>query len=170
MSERCCCFTGHRTLPEAEIRHISEELSRAIRQLASEGILTFRAGGARGFDTLAALCVLELREELGLRLELYLPCREQTRGWPERDIDFYRHILAASDAIHYVSELYTPDCLLERNRQMVNGCEVCVTYCASSHGGTAYTLVHAMRQGVRIVEIGAARGEDVLHMSDAFSK
>lgn len=150
---RICCFTGHRDIPHDEADGLVADLRRTIRSLADEGILTFRAGGARGFDTLAAMCVLELREELGLRLELFLPCHDQTRGWSRHDVNYYRYILSHSDRTHYTSDTYTIDCMLERNRRMVDGSEVCVSYCRHSHGGTAYTMMYALQHGVRVVEL-----------------
>lgn len=150
---RICCFTGHRDIPRQESDQLVDKLRKTIRRLAGEGILTFRTGGARGFDTLAALCVLELREELGLRLELFLPCRDQTRGWSQHDAGFYRYILSQSDHTHYISDVYTSDCMLERNRRMVNGSEVCVSYCRHSRGGTSYTIMYALHCGVRLVEL-----------------
>lgn len=152
-NSRICCFTGHRDIPHDEADQLVANVRQTIRSLAGEGILTFRAGGARGFDTLAALCVLELRDELGLRLELFLPCRDQTRGWSYRDKDYYNHILSSCDFVHYVSDTYSSQCMLERNRQMVNGSEVCVSYCRRSHGGTVFTVMYALRQGLRLVEL-----------------
>ena len=48
------------------------------------------AGGALGFDTLAAQTVLEMKKEYPqLRLILVLPCENQTRGWHSEDIAVY---------------------------------------------------------------------------------
>lgn len=150
-NQSICCFTGHRAIPTNELSPLANRLRETISQLASDGILTFRAGGAMGFDTLAAMSVLELRDKLGLRLELILPCHNQTRGWPERDVRYYRYILEHCDSYRYISDVYTRTCMLERNRQLVDGSSVCVAYCKHSHGGTAYTVACAMRHGVRII-------------------
>ena len=150
-TQRICCFTGHRSIPPDELSPLAHRLRETICNLASDGILTFRAGGAMGFDTLAAMSVLELRDELGLRLELILPCHDQTRGWPARDVRYYRYILEHCDSYRYIRDIYTRDCMLERNRHLVDGSEVCVAYCKHSHGGTAYTVAYAMRRGVRLI-------------------
>ena len=75
MPYKTCCFTGHRRLPSEEIPVLRKRLEEEIRRLYREGFHYFAAGGALGFDTLAALAVLSLRKELpGLRLILVLPC------------------------------------------------------------------------------------------------
>lgn len=148
-----CCFTGHRDIQYRELSLLNPLLEKTIRSLASEGVTCFRAGGAIGFDTVAALNVLDLRDRLGLRLELLLPCRDQSRGWSERDKKYYEYILSAADSSRYISEFYTRDCMLERNRRLVDGADVCVAYCLRSRGGTAYTLSYALKSGVRVINL-----------------
>ncbi|MDD7675533.1 MAG: SLOG family protein [Eubacteriales bacterium] len=156
---RICCFTGHRAIPYNIMRKLAVQLNETICRLAADGILTFRAGGAMGFDTLAALCVLELRQSLGgLRLDLILPCRDQTRLWPPNETEYYNYILNNCDSVRYISDIYTRDCMLERDRQLVRGSEVCVAYCTKSRGGAAYTMLYAMRQGVRVINLGDVCG------------
>ncbi|MBQ9079767.1 MAG: DUF1273 family protein [Clostridia bacterium] len=152
-TERICCFTGHRHISTEVLQSLTPRLRSTIRDLAAEGIHTFRAGGAIGFDTLAALCVLELREKLGLRLELVLPCHDQTRGWSARDKDFYNHILGVCDSSRYISDVYTRDCMLERDRRMVDGSEVCVAYFTGRRGGTSFTVNYALGKGVRLINL-----------------
>lgn len=53
----------------------------------------FGAGGALGFDTLAAQCVLSLRKRYShIKLILVLPCTTQTKGWSKDDIAVYEEI------------------------------------------------------------------------------
>ena len=55
-------------------------LVRAITILYGKGVREFRAGGARGFDTLAALTILEFKENHpDVRLVLMLPCKHQDK-------------------------------------------------------------------------------------------
>lgn len=148
---RICCFTGHRKIYNDPT--VVSKLRRQIRVLAESGCRTFRAGGAMGFDMMAALCVLELREELGLRLELYLPCRNQADKWSSREKSFYNHILSSADSIEYVHEAYTRSCMYDRNRRMVDGADVCVAYLKHSSGGTAYTVNYAHQKNVKVINI-----------------
>ncbi len=148
---KICCFTGHRDVYNAPA--VISKLRRQVRELAESGCRTFRAGGAIGFDMLAALCVLEIREEFGLRLELYLPCRNQAYRWSSHDKNFYYHILDCADSVEYVSEAYTYSCMHDRNRRMVDGADVCVAYLKHSTGGTAYTVNYAHKKNVKVINI-----------------
>lgn len=58
-----CCFTGHRVLPKSEEDRniLRDKLRSTIAQLAKEGIYRFYTGGARGFDSMAAMAVLEMK-------------------------------------------------------------------------------------------------------------
>ena len=151
MQPKICCFTGHRHIDD--MAAATAALRRTIRHLAGQGYTVYRAGGAMGFDMLAALCVLELREELGLRLELYLPCRDQADRWNSHEKTFYRHVLSEADSVTYVSQVYTPYCMFARNRRLVDGADVCVAYLKHSEGGTAYTVNYANQKNVEVINI-----------------
>lgn len=63
--QNCCCLTGHRSLPSDPDRlaELRQNLRRLICDLAQQGITTFYTGGALGFDTMAAMMVLELKAD-----------------------------------------------------------------------------------------------------------
>ena len=72
-----CCFTGHRTVPVGEKAQIEGALLKAIALLYTKGYRHFIAGGALGFDTMAANAVLSLKKRvkditLTLILTIYL--------------------------------------------------------------------------------------------------
>ena len=152
-----CCFTGHREIPNDKIVALKIRLDETIDSLLAEGVTTFRAGGALGFDTLAALTVLAKREkEPSIRLELCLPCKDQTRGWDDRSVEIYNFILSRADKVTFLHESYTKSCMLERNRFMVDGSDVCVAYCKnpdSPRGGTSYTVRYAKKVNVRVINL-----------------
>lgn len=56
-----CCFTGHRRIPPEAIAPLRERLEAEIESLIRQGVRYFGAGGALGFDTLAAEAVLDLK-------------------------------------------------------------------------------------------------------------
>lgn len=104
-----CCFTGHRNLPAEHLPAIPSLLDDTVAELIGRGIVDFACGGARGFDTLAAQSVLRPAAACPfLRLLLFLPCRDQTRGWPSKDAAVYVDILAQADAVSYVADRYRP--------------------------------------------------------------
>lgn len=149
-----CCFTGHRRIDGERIEELSELLDGVLDRLIDAGVTVFRTGGALGFDTLAALKVLERRERgCPIELELYLPCRTQSDGWNERSQEFYSYILSQADRVHYVHDSYVKGCMLERNRHLVQGSHFCIGYCVTNRGGSAYTLDYAKKAGVRVINI-----------------
>ncbi|MBE6553839.1 MAG: DUF1273 domain-containing protein [Ruminococcaceae bacterium] len=147
------CFTGHRDIPEEDYLRLANTLEDILRKLIEEGATEFRTGGARGFDTLAALKVLLLRKSYPqIRLELILPCPTQTRGWSQNDTALYKQILAQADAYRYIGPSYYNGVLQMRNRALVAGADICVAYLRHSHGGgTAYTAALALREGLRLI-------------------
>ncbi len=154
IKEKCCCFTGHRIVPMEHIALIRKKLPVLIKKLTSEGVTDFIAGGALGFDTIAAQCVLEARaENPDIRLILALPCRNQTNNWRSRDILEYNRILALADEVIYVSEQYTAGCMHKRNRFMADHSSHCIFYLTSPRGGTAYTVKYALESRLQLHNI-----------------
>ena len=60
MKSRTACFTGHRELPTDDLPEISKHLEDTLATLIEQGYRYFGAGGALGFDTLAAQAVFSL--------------------------------------------------------------------------------------------------------------
>lgn len=54
MRAKTCCFTGHRSLNGAEKLTVGVRLRKTIKELVKQGVVFYGAGGALGFDTLAA--------------------------------------------------------------------------------------------------------------------
>lgn len=153
--EKILCFTGHREIPSTEYSMLRDRLCEVLEEKIAQGYTCFRAGGAVGFDTLAALTVLLLRKKYPhIRLELILPCPSQTRGWSENDEMLYRQIQAQADSYRYVSENYYRGVLQVRNRALVEGAHTCVAYLRTSQGGgTAYTAALALKKGLEFINL-----------------
>ena len=64
MRRNACCITGHRAVAPADRAPLQTALLREVQALYARGVTAFYAGGARGFDTLAAEAVLRARETL----------------------------------------------------------------------------------------------------------
>ena len=149
-----CCFTGHRVIPPEHMLRLPQELDVQLNKLIVCGVDTFRTGGALGFDTLAALKVLEKKDLYSyIKLELILPCRDQASTWSPRNREIYNYIASEADSIEYVSDVYTATCMHERNRRLVDGSDFCLSYCTSQKGGSAYTLAYAKKRGVDIIKL-----------------
>lgn len=122
--------------------------------LIEQGYRYFGAGGALGFDTLAAQAVLRLRERYPqIRLILVLPCLNQTRGWPQADTDAYEEIKRCADKVTYTSEHYFRGCMQKRNRHLADNSSACICYLTKPTGGTAYTVNYASEHGLTIINI-----------------
>jgi len=151
--DQSCCFTGHRIVERAD--DIENRLFCEVETLInSKGVNTFWAGGALGFDTLAAECVLALKGKYPfIKLCLALPCKTQSAKWSEREKLRYNAILEKSDRVCYVSEEYTSGCMHKRNDYMVSHSRYCVCYLRHSMGGTFYTVNRAKQQARELIEL-----------------
>lgn len=158
MREKTCCFTGHRDLPIAwEQRKLAAKLEKIIIEQINDGIQFFGTGGALGFDTLAAQTVLKLKKKYpDIKLILVLPCLNQTRGWPNKDVEEYERIKNQADKVVYTSQEYTQGCMHKRNRHLVNNSSVCICYQTKKEGGTAYTVNYAKAMGLEIHNVAFA--------------
>lgn len=149
--KRTCCFTGHRIIPSEELSEVKRRLRTAIISAINEGYIFFGAGGALGFDTLAAQTVLDLKKEYAhIRLILVLPCISQTNNWQEQDIAEYERIKRNADKVVYTSRNYSSGCMYKRNRHLVDNSSLCICYLQKQSGGTAYTVGYAELQGLII--------------------
>ena len=154
IKEKTCCFTGHREIPDSLYPALTEALETTLRQLIRQGVWYFGAGGALGFDTLAARTVLRLREEIPqIRLILVLLCPQQTKYWSEPDQKRYRDIMRRADKVVFLSPNYTRGCMHRRNRHLVDESGVCVAYCVKPSGGTAYTVAYARKKGLPVINL-----------------
>ena len=101
LRRRACCLTGHRVLPSDpdERMELTHNLRKTVARLAQEGIQVFYTGGALGFDTLAAVTVLELKAQFP-QIQLYLAvpypaCTSRLRSMPTGCISSARSMRVA---------------------------------------------------------------------------
>lgn len=152
--EYTCCFSGHRDIRDSDLKEIRENLKNTIIKLIQQDVYRFVAGGALGFDTIAAQTVLELKKDFPhIKLYLALPCKTQTKSWPQRDKEIYEEIKAKSDNFMYVSENYFTGCMQKRNRLMVDISRYLICYLNRNTGGTAYTVSYAKKNGLNVVNL-----------------
>lgn len=143
LRKKTACFTGHRKIPDWELPTVKERLRQAVITLVERGYRFFGAGGALGFDTLAALTVLNLRAEYPhIKLILVLPCRDQSRLWHTEDAALYNSILARADKVV---------CMHERNRRLADESSACICYLRHTGGGAAYTVKYAQEVGCEVI-------------------
>ena len=151
-----CCFTGHRDILPEHSESLNTVLDAVVEKLICRGVRVFRAGGAIGFDTVAALRIIEKKKKYpSLELHLFLPCKDQSSLWNGFSKEIYDYVLKNADEVVYTSERFSRGCMLKRNRALVDGAQICVAYCLRDNGGTAYTVKYAEKKGVRVFNIAS---------------
>lgn len=151
---KTCCFTGQRFINGADDLKARKVLAEILRDLIGRGYTHFWSGGAVGFDMLAAEVVIELKGFFPqIKLNMALPCRDQSKRWNKSDKRRYEEILAVADEIVYVCETYCTGCMHLRNRFLVEQSGICVAYKKDSDGGTAHTVSCARDKGIEVINI-----------------
>ncbi len=163
MSDKSCAFTGHRPnkLPwrydETDSRCVALKavLAEQIAALAEAGVTQFLSGMAEAVDTWAALSVLDLREKNpAIKLHCILPCTAQAEKWSASSRELYRSILEQADSVVYVSRDYHKNCMLDRNRFLVEHASILLAvYNGARRSGTGATVNYARKIGREIIVI-----------------
>lgn len=154
--------TGHRRLAKSVEAVVHAALRTAVRRLANRhpGV-TVISGMALGVDQLAALAVLEARDDgLPCRLLCAVPFRGQEEPWREFDRQVYRSILRRADQVH-VLHPHRPQntdearrLLLTRNVWMVEQADLLLAvWDGRPGGGTAWTVRKALELGRKVARL-----------------
>ncbi len=153
MKQQICCFTGHRIIKKNIIPLIKQNIAIEIRKLITQGVTYFIVGGALGFDTLAAQTVLDLKKDYPqIKLILAIPCEDQADKWNYKDKTIYEYIKNQADKVIYISKEYEKECMLKRNRFMVDNSNfVIAAWDGRKRGGTYYTLNYAKKLNKQII-------------------
>ena len=160
LREHTVCFTGHRILYHDTV-FIQSSLHDTLEELIKKGYRRFLAGGALGFDTLAASAVLELRERFpSVSLTLALPCKGQQLRWRAEQRARYDQILHLADEVVVLNQSYVKGCMHERNRYLVDNSELCLCYLVKKGGGTYYTVQYARKQGLSVINLAGEEMEE----------
>ena len=157
MIEAACAFTGHRpksfpwgydeNAPSCVL--LKEVLASQISALAEQGVTDFLSGMAQGVDLWCAQIVLDLRKtNPALKLHAILPCEGQERKWTASAQEHYRSILAQANEVIYVGQEYSRNCMLKRNRYLVDHSSILLAvYNGTWLSGTGATVRYARQLG-----------------------
>ncbi len=163
MIEAACAFTGHRpksfpwgydeNAPSCVL--LKEVLASQISALAEQGVTDFLSGMAQGVDLWCAQIVLDLRKKNpALKLHAILPCEGQERKWTASAQEHYRSILAQANEVIYVGQEYSRNCMLKRNRYLVDHSSILLAvYNGTYQSGTGMTVRYAQRLKREIIII-----------------
>ena len=157
---KICTFTGHRpksfpwgydeSAPGCVL--LKEVLAAQISALAEQGVTDFLSGMAQGVDLWCAQIVLDLKKKNpALRLHCVLPCKGQESKWTASSQERYHSILAQANEVVYVGQEYSSNCMLKRNRYLVDHSSILLAvYNGSFRSGTGMTIRYAQRLGKEI--------------------
>lgn len=152
---KICCFTGNREIIGISPAESAKKLESVLIDLIeNQGYTIFRAGGAIGFDTIAALCVLKLREKYPqIKLHIYIPCKNQDKYFTAAEKKLYKLIIKRADETFLLQENYSNAAMHTRNRAMVDGSDICVALMTKLTGGTYSTVRYARQKHVPVVDL-----------------
>lgn len=170
--ETTCCFTGHRPsklpwgMDERDPRclAVKERLDQALERAYGKGCRHFICGMAQGGDLYFGEAVLALRDRRpDVTLECARPCESQADGWRAEEQRRYRAILERCNYETLVQHHYDRGCMMRRNRYMVDrSAHMIALYDGVPKGGTANTLLYAIRKGLDVEIIDPKVGENDL--------
>ncbi len=152
---KICCFTGSRDINYSESIPLSKKLDSVLVDLIeNQGYTDFRAGGARGFDMIAALAVLKMKSRYPhIKLHLFIPCKNQDKFFSRREREYYSLVLRHADSHVLIQEHYSSGVMQKRNRAMVDGSDICVAFLKKLGGGTYYTVKYAKKQNIEVINL-----------------
>lgn len=138
MSEKACCFIGHRNVEDTE--ELRQKIRKTVLKLINdEGVTLFLFGSRSNFDSVCHNVVTELQEVCPNIKRVAYTCRHETATMKEDKAETER-ILSNSlkHPVHimdYDSEYEHPTkytsgraTYVERNQAMINGSAFCVFY------------------------------------------
>jgi len=163
MNGKACAFTGHRPgrfsfgydEEDEKCSWLKLTLAAQISHLIESGVSIFYTGMALGTDQWCAGIVLDMkRRYLNIQLIAVLPCETQANKWTPEQRERYFNTLAFCDNVITLNTRYTPQCMLERNRYMVDHADyLLAVYDGGVKGGAAYTVRYARENRREIIVI-----------------
>lgn len=157
------CFTGHRPQSIPFLWDESSEKSIRLKRQLREVILNliqnedarhFISGMALGVDQMAAEIVLELKEQFpDITLECEFPCKTQAVKWSDKCRERYFSIIYKADKKTMVQREYTPDCMMKRNKYMVDASDFVIAVWNGNKSGTGNTVNYAKSKNKTIIQI-----------------
>lgn len=160
--EHTCCFTGYREhkLPwgsdesDPRCRKLQQQIFDAVDAVYADGIRHFICGMANGCDLYFFDAARYLRlSHPEVTIEAAIPFSGQADRWRPELRARYDYDLRQCDYQTLVQEAYTLDCMMRRNRYMVDASRILIAAFDGRPGGTARTLEYAARRKLEIIQL-----------------
>lgn len=162
LRENSCAFTGHRAakLPwgndeqDPACLKLKDRINDAIEAAYHSGITHFICGMATGCDMYFCEAVMRLRNcHPEITIEAAIPWEGQSSSWSEELKKRYFRLVSECDYQTLVQTQYTHDCMMRRNKYMIDNASILIACYDGKQGGTQSTMLYAIRQKVNIIEI-----------------
>ena len=157
-------FTGNRNLtshryehePSVRINLFDHLFIILEKEYLENGYDTFLCGMALGFDTVAALASLHLREKYkDIRFIAVVPFENQEAKFPEVDKILYANFIAIADSIIVINDKgYSNEAYHERNDFLIaNSSKIIAYHNGKLRSGAGSTIRKALAQGVEVENV-----------------
>ena len=159
-----CCFTGHREIPIDKWMETRAKLRAVIERLIEEGYHDFVAGGALGFDTMAATEIIRFKRLYDfVTLTVVSPYAGQADAFSSEDRQIFETIKNLSDNFIILRQNYQKGCMMERNKKMADMSSICVAYMKDENSGTGNTVKYALKNHLKVINlyVGDDEKEDI---------
>lgn len=154
------CFSGHRAnkMPYSEIGKEYEKLENIIKEeiikLIREGVSEYYFGSQTGVDTLAALLVMNIKEEIGTtaNINVVIPYKGIENSFTDLQKDNFEWIKQSAKTVTCMNEKYTKNCYREWNQYLVDNSDylIAVHMKGETYSGTQMTINIAKEKGIEI--------------------
>ncbi len=152
------CFTGHRQkfLPftnydkkSKNYQNIRKKIYDCIIECINNGYTYFISGVAQGIDLICAELVLEIKRKFSnIKLECAIPYPKQYTSYDYIDKLRYKSILTQADYISIISPKYSTNCMMKRNKYMVDNSSMLIGVWNGNQGGTKNTIEYANKNNI----------------------
>ena len=159
IKEETCCLTGHRpkSLPwgydetKQSCIDFKKDLHQKFLYALNLGKKCFLTGMAEGFDMIGTEILIQLRKEhKQIKIIAVVPCKNQEIKWSEKQQQRYKNILKECNEIIILSDVYTPTCMNDRNKYMVDKSSLVIACFNGKSSGTGNTIKLAQMNNCQI--------------------
>lgn len=125
---------------------------REIEKVVLTGHHRFLCGFTAGVDLLLAETVLELRGKYpSIMLESVMAYENEAAKWPEPIREQYYDLLEYCDAERLLQTRFSMDCLIRRNRYLVDHADILLTVTEGLLGNPLQAIHYAALQGKSVL-------------------